>query len=273
MTETESETASETETEIESQTETEIISETVTESETETEVTIEEDTESMNESTSENESVTETITETTTETSTETETLIPQEGPIKIYIDQGHNPGTFNTGAEGNGLKEHDLTFEIGVLLANLFEDNERYEICLSRPTADTVLGTDNSSSLAARVEGAEAFGAHLVVSLHINAFTSDAANGIEVLVYDENVAGYEMGTYLLDGLLNSTSLKNRGMKLRPDLHILKNSKVPTALVEMGFITNPDDAALLDNSPELFAQGVYNGIIKYVAALEAQFKG
>ena len=190
----------------------------------------------------------------------------------KIYIDAGHNPSMYNTGAEGNGLKEHDLTFEIGVLLAELFEGNEKYVICLSRPSADTILGTDNASSLAARVEGAEAFGAHLVVSLHINAFTSDTANGIEVLVYDENVAGYEMGTYLLEGLLDSTSLTNRGMKIRPDLHILKNSKVPTALVEMGFITNSNDAALLDSSPEIFAQGVYNGIINYVAALETQFE-
>ena len=228
------------------------------------------ETESTTEFETETESVTETVSDTESETVTETEpeTYIPSEGPIKIYIDQGHNPGTFNTGAEGNGLKEEELTFEIGVLLAGLFEGNEKYEICLSRPTADTVLGTDNSSSLEARVKGAEDFGAHLVVSLHINAFTSETANGIEVLVYDENASGYEMGTHLLDGLLQATSLRNRGMKMRPDLHILKNSKVPTALVEMGFITNPTEAALLDNSPEIFAQGVYNGIINYIAKLE-----
>ena len=101
-----------------------------------------------------------------------------------------------------------------------------------------------------------------------INAFTSETANGIEVLVYDEKASGYEMGTYLLEGLLNATSLRNRGMKIRPDLHILKNSKVPTALVEMGFITNPEEAALLDSQPEIFAQGVYNGIINYMATLE-----
>lgn len=262
-TETVSDTASETVTEIQSETETEIDMET--ESSTETVI----QTESTIESETVTESETLTASETVTESETEPETFIPSEGAIKIYIDQGHNPGSFNTGASGNGLKEEELTYEIGVLLAQMFEGDERYEICLSRPTADTVLGTDNSSSLAARVEGAEAFGAHLVVSLHINAFTSESANGIEVLVYSEESSGYELGTYLLDGLLEATSLRNRGMKERPDLHILKNSKVPTALVEMGFITNPTEAALLDNSPEIFAQGVYNGIINYVAKLES----
>ena len=39
---------------------------------------------------------------------------------IKIYIDQGHNPQNPNAGAEGNGLREQDLTYRIGVELANL---------------------------------------------------------------------------------------------------------------------------------------------------------
>ena len=40
--------------------------------------------------------------------------------PIKIYIDQGHNPSGFNTGAEGNGYYEQDITYEIGRRLYNL---------------------------------------------------------------------------------------------------------------------------------------------------------
>ena len=261
VTETESESVIQTETE----TETEVTTEAEKETETETTTEIESETEAGTDM--ETESTTETVTESETEAETAPKPVLPSEGPIKIYIDQGHNPGTFNQGAEGNGLKEEELPYEIGVLLAGLFEGDDRYEIRLSRPEADTVLGTDNESSLAARVAGAEEFGAHFVISLHINAFTSETANGIEVLVYDEKASGYEMGTYLLEGLLNATSLRNRGMKIRPDLHILRNSKVPTALVEMGFITNPDEAALLDSQPELFAKGVYDGIMTYVASL------
>jgi len=44
--------------------------------------------------------------------------------PIKIYVDQGHNPRDYNTGAEGNGFFEQDLTYEIGRRLYALLESN-----------------------------------------------------------------------------------------------------------------------------------------------------
>ena len=129
------------------------------------------------------------------------------------------------------------------------------------------MLGTDNSSSLEARVNGAKEFGAHLFVSLHINAFGTDAAHGIEVHVTDSESSGYDMGSYILAGLAATTELNNRGMKYSPDLYVLKNSNIPAALVEMGFISNADDAALLDSRPDLFAKGVYDGILAYVESL------
>jgi len=183
---------------------------------------------------------------------------------IKIYIDQGHNPSSYhNAGAAGNGLHEEDLTFTIGCLLADLLREDGRFEICLSRPTADTVLGTDNSSSLAARVEGAEAFGAQYFISLHTNSFSSESANGIEVFVAEQESTSYAFGNSLLQGLLDSTNLNNRGMKLNPDLYVLKKATMPAALLEMGFISNVGDSTLLSQNPELFAEGIYNGILAY----------
>ena len=183
---------------------------------------------------------------------------------IKIYIDQGHNPSSYhNSGASGNGLYEQDLTFAIGHLLADLLEEDGRFEICLSRPTADTVLGTDNSSSLDARVQGAVDFGADYFISLHINSYSDTSANGIEVLVAEQGSTSYDFGSYLLQGMINSTNLRNRGMKLNPNLRVLKNATMPAALLEMGFISNSTDAALLSQSPELFAEGIYDGILAY----------
>lgn len=183
---------------------------------------------------------------------------------IKIYIDQGHNPTSHhNTGASGNGLYEQDLTFAIGSLLAQLLEEDGRFEICLSRPTADTVLGTDNPSSLEARVQGATEFGADYFISLHINSFDAESANGIEVFVAEQEGASYDFGNSLLQGLIDSTGLRNRGMQLGPNLYVLANATMPAALLEMGFISNTTDSALLSESPELFAQGIYDGILAY----------
>lgn len=183
---------------------------------------------------------------------------------IKIYIDQGHNPtSNHNTGASGNGLHEQDLTFEIGMLLAQLLQSDGRFEIALSRPTADTVLGTDNPSSLEARVQGAKDFGADYFISLHVNSFESESANGIEVWVTEQEGTTYDFGNSLLQGMLDATGLRNRGMQLTDKLYVLVNATMPAALLEMGFISNTTDAALLAESPELFAQGIYNGILAY----------
>lgn len=183
---------------------------------------------------------------------------------IKIYIDQGHNPTSYdNAGAAGNGLYEQDLTFTIGILLAELLKEDGRFEVCLSRPTADTVLGTDNDSSLDARIKGAKDFGADYFISLHVNSYEAASANGIEVYVANQNSVSYDFGSALLKGLISSTNLYNRGMKLGPELRVLKNATMPAALLEMGFISNGNDAALLSQSPELFAQGIYNGILDY----------
>jgi len=44
---------------------------------------------------------------------------------------------------------------------------------------------------------------------------------------------------------------------------VLKRTAMPAVLVELGFITSPTDSALMNNSPELFAEGVYRGIVEY----------
>ena len=85
---------------------------------------------------------------------------------IKIYIDQGHNPVNPNAGAEGNGYREQDIVYRIGQELAALLRANESFEVRLSRPTADTQLGTSNASSLAARVNDANRWGADYFISL-----------------------------------------------------------------------------------------------------------
>ena len=189
---------------------------------------------------------------------------IDGDDQIRIYIDQGHNPSPYhNSGAQGNGLCEQDLTYQIGLLLAERLRADGRFEVRLSRPNADTVLGSDNTSSLQARVEEAAEFKADYLISLHINSFTEDFANGIEVYSLSASGEAYDLGSAVLNGMVEATGLNNRGMKQNAQLYLLKNASMPALLLEMGFISNEGDAALLAEHPELFAQGIYNGILSY----------
>ena len=183
---------------------------------------------------------------------------------IKIYIDQGHNPRDFNTGAEGNGFYEQDITYDIGVRLYNLLVRNPNFEVRLSRPTEQTVLGFSNASSLSARVREANSWGADVFLSLHTNAAENSNATGSEALVYSTSSAvASELAEDILEELNLTTGLRNRGVIARPGLYVLRRTNMPAVLVEMGFITNPRDAALMVYSPDLFAEGIYNGILKY----------
>ena len=183
---------------------------------------------------------------------------------IRIYIDQGHNPTSYhNAGAVGNGYYEQDITFTVGKLLAERLKADGRFVVCLSRPFSTTVLGTDNDSSLDARVEGAKDFDADYFISLHTNAYTNDTANGFEVYTVKNNDESYRFGDYLRPYLAAATNLRDRGMKQRSDIRVLTNATMPAILIEMGFISNPADASLMAEHPEIFADAIYEGMLSY----------
>ena len=182
---------------------------------------------------------------------------------IKIYIDQGHNPVNPNAGAEGNGLREQDLVYVIGQRLADRLRANPDFEVRLSRPTRDTQLGSSNGTSLAARVNDANRWGADYFISLHTNAASSASATGAEAYAYARNTGAFNLAEDILDNLVEATGLRNRGVKARPGLYVLRKTDMPAVLVELGFITNPRDAALMRDEPGRFAEGIYRGILEY----------
>ena len=182
---------------------------------------------------------------------------------IKIFIDQGHNPSNPNAGAEGNGLREQDITYDIGVRLAYLLRANPNFDVRLSRPSPETQLGSSNTTSLAARVDAAREWGADYFISLHTNASEITTASGCEGYVHSSASSAYPLASDICEYLSLQTGLPDRGVFIRPSLYVLRRTSMPATLIEMGFITNPLDAALMSGSPDLFARGIYNGILKY----------
>ena len=182
----------------------------------------------------------------------------------KIYIDQGHNPSGFNTGAEGNGLREQDITYEVGVRLAELLRRSGNYQVRLSRNSPNEVLGTSNSSSLRQRVTDANAWGADYFISIHTNASTDRSARGVEAYSYSRGTQAFELGESIVEDLVAVTGFPDRGMMVRPGLYVLKKTAMPAVLVEIGFISNPTEAAVMESDPSLFARGIYEGIVDYI---------
>lgn len=184
-------------------------------------------------------------------------------GLIRIFIDQGHNPQGINAGAEGFGYREQDITYQVGVYLAELLQNDGRFAVRLSRNSPDEVLGTSNATSLAARVNAANAWGADYFISIHCNANENPAINGSEVYVYRDPSTAASLARDVLDGIVARMGTKDNGVRVNSSLYVLRRTRMPAILVELAYITNEQDVEKLVNDPYGFAVGIYDGILDY----------
>ncbi len=182
---------------------------------------------------------------------------------IKIYIDQGHNPQGINAGAEGNGMREQDINYEVGIYLSELLLENGNFDVRLSRPTPETTLGTSNATSLQARVNDANSWGAQWFISIHTNAAENPAANGTEVYVYNRSSRAFALAEDIQEEIVERLGTRDLGVKENPSLYVLRRTNMPALLVELAFITNESDAMLLREDRYMFAYAIYQGILDF----------
>lgn len=183
---------------------------------------------------------------------------------IKIFIDQGHNPtGYHNVGANWYGLFEQDITYQVGIYLAEMLNSDPRFEAKLSRPTPTTVLGTNNSTSLIERVKMANEWPANYFISIHANANTNTEINGTEVYIYKFYTQANWLAEQVMDGIVETVGTKNNGVRARPSLYVLRKTNMPSILVEMAYMSNPSDSIKLRDDQYQFALGIHTGIMRY----------
>ncbi len=183
---------------------------------------------------------------------------------IKIFIDQGHNPtGNHNTGAENSGVYEQDITYNVGKYLEEMLRANPAFEVRVSRPTEETVLGTSNATSLQERVNMANSWPADYFISIHVNSNVNPAINGTEVYVYRAYSESYYLAGYVLDAIVDLVGTKNNGVRTNPSLYVLRRTKMPAILVELAYLSNFEDRQRLIDEQYTFAEGIYDGLLNY----------
>lgn len=183
----------------------------------------------------------------------------------KIYIDQGHNPsGYHNTGAEGFGLREQDITYMVGAYLQDILNADGRFETKRSRKYKNQVLGTSNATSLRARVDEANQWPADYFISIHTNANENPAINGSEVYIYRFGSQAEYLARDILNEIVRRIGTKNNLVRENPSLYVLRKTTMPAVLVELAYITNPKDNELLRTKQYQFAYGIYKGLLDYL---------
>lgn len=173
-----------------------------------------------------------------------------------ISVHAGHNPdGKIACGACGI-MKESTCAREI----ANHVCENLR---AISIPVYnDTVYDGKNQRDVLKRiVANISSHDADLAISIHLNSAKEKTANGVEAYVWDINSNTAKLAGYILQSMSYDFGYRNRGVKERKDLYVIKKTKCPTILLECGFVTNIDDCARYN--PEALAKCIVNSILLY----------
>ena len=175
----------------------------------------------------------------------------------KGAIDPGH--GGKDPGAIGpTGVQEKVVNLAVARKVAVLLQPV--MTVVLTRDT-DKSLGANVSADLTARANVANQAGADVFVSIHCNSATDPAAHGTETHCYLGSVRGKTLAQMIQKRLVSALGLTDRGVK-ESNFAVLRQSKMPSALVELAFISNPTEEALLqsedfqDRTAKAIAQGV-----------------
>ena len=154
-----------------------------------------------------------------------------------IYIDPGH--GGTDPGAISNNAKESAITLVVAKYLQTELK-RQGFSVKMSRET-------DTNKSLATRCSEANKFGADIVISLHLNAYTDPSANGTETFVYKKGSNAEKIANLVQKNLVAALGTKNRGVK-EGNLAMVRDTNAPAILCELGFITNENDHIKLVNT-------------------------
>jgi N-acetylmuramoyl-L-alanine amidase len=176
-----------------------------------------------------------------------------------IVIDAGH--GGHDPGAMNNGLVEKEVNLAVSLKVEKYLKA-AGVNVVMTRKDNNTFL------ELADRAKMSQRVGASSFISIHSNNHSGASANGTETYYYaaasQVAVDSKKLASAIQKRLVLALGTYDRGIK-NAGFYVIKYNSVPSALVELGFLSNKDDAAKLgsDAMREKAAQAIYYGIKDY----------
>ena len=171
--------------------------------------------------------------------------------PYSIMLDAGH--GGRDPGAVYNGRQEKDDTLRLTLAVGEILQNHD-IDVQYTRTT--DVYESPYEKAMEANNAGVDFF-----ISIHRNSFPTDnVVSGVESLVYDLSGIKLQMAENINEQL-EAVGFVNLGVKARPNLVVLRRTKMPAVLVEVGFINSNTDNQLFDDNFDAIAQAIASGIL------------
>lgn len=174
-----------------------------------------------------------------------------------IVIDPGH--GGPDVGAVGNGLYEKNITLPISLRLGRILQQMG-YAVVYTRTN-------DIDLDLEPRVRIAENVRANAFVSVHVNSLESRSSDvsGIETYHAPGAFSGAQLASVVHSEILSITGAEDRGIR-SARFYVIRRTSMPAILVETGYVTNPQEAANLNNPAyqERMAMAIARGVDRFL---------
>lgn len=188
--------------------------------------------------------------------------LTPHEVYDKVVVvDAGH--GGRAPGATKQGINEKDIDLGIVLQLKEIFDQSgENIGVYYTRMD-------DSNPTFDQRVQLANKSQADLFISIHNNSTKSgrmSSTHGTQVMYSESDTK--ELGSkafaqLCLEHVTGALESKNKGLVEGDEIYIIRTSEVPVALIEVGFMTNQEELALLNSTDyqKKAAEGVYDAVL------------
>ncbi len=193
-----------------------------------------------------------------------------------IGIDPGHggvDPGAISK----SGLKEDDINLKIALKLKRFVEQSGGIAV-LTRDS-DKGLYTEKSKTLREmkvedlknRKDLIEKADCQVFVSIHLNSFPKPRYYGAQTFYSETNTESQRLAYLIQDELRNVLDKDNKRIPAKvDDVYLINELNIPSVLVEAGFLSNEEEAKLLNTSEyqEKIAWSIYVGIMKFFSEQE-----
>ena len=175
---------------------------------------------------------------------------------MKVFLNPGHDR-ELDSGAVSpwTGLREADVVWNVTTGI-----DNSIQHILENNGVETEVFQYDSLSEICSAANNS---GADYFVSIHCNAFNT-VAKGTEVEAFSASTTGGELAQSIQKSIVSMLGTVDRGVKEHPEFYVLRNTDMPACLVEMAFIDNQEDEALLQNNLDAFAKAIAKGILNFI---------
>ena len=189
---------------------------------------------------------------------------------IKVVLDAGH--GGIDGGVVGvrTGVKESELNLKVVKKLEQYLLD-AGFIVVLTRNSEAGLYGVANSSlkrkDMEKRKNVINKAEPNLVVSVHMNQYSLSTRRGAQVFYNSSSDSSKLLAESVQESFNNMSEAVRNCSALSGDYYIIKCSNYPSIIAECGFLSNPEDEALLitDEYQENLAYAIFKGISSYLA--------